>query len=164
VLLAEALWTRYFPLFARVRELLHTEHVLGELHRVTSDLSLDFAKNDPAHSISNAAFGGGALLASGVYPITWALLLHDPDRKQELPQVTSAMVMADNGKGVLADQQTSVTLVYPETKRMALVSCSLNMRTPHGRHVFIEGSKVPHECLSWFQYPCVNTTMASRAR
>ncbi|KAJ7179671.1 hypothetical protein C8R46DRAFT_1345975 [Mycena filopes] len=141
-LLAEALWTRYFPLMQRVLDLIHRDKILGELHRLTSDLSLDFARNDPAHSINNAEFGGGALLAVGVYPLTWALLaLHDPAKKNELPLVSSSMIMADNGRGVLADQQTSLTLVYPETKRMALVSCTLNMRTPHGRHVFIEGSK-----------------------
>ncbi|KAJ7602481.1 NAD(P)-binding protein [Mycena polygramma] len=142
VLLAEALWTRYFPITQRVLDLIHRDKILGDLHRITSDLSLDFARNDPAHSINNAEHGGGALLAAGVYPLTWALLaLHDPTKKNELPQISSAMIMADNGRGVLADQQTSLTLVYPETKRMALVSCSLNMRTPHGRHVFIEGSK-----------------------
>jgi dihydrodiol dehydrogenase / D-xylose 1-dehydrogenase (NADP) len=143
VLLAEALWTRYFPIVRRVLDLIHRERILGDLHRLTSDLSLDFARADPAHSINNAEFGGGALLAVGVYPLMWTLLaLHDPAKKQELPQVSSAMIMADNGKGILADQQTSLTLVYPETKRMGLVSCSLNMRTPHGRHVYIEGSKV----------------------
>lgn len=146
-LLAEALWTRYFPLTQRVLDLIHRDKILGELHRLTSDLSLNFARNDPAHSINNAELGGGALLAVGVYPLTWALLaLHDPSKKNELPQVSSSMIMADNGRGVLADQQTSVTLVYPETKRMALVSCSLNMCTPHGRHVFIEGSKVRKIC------------------
>ncbi|KAG8727684.1 hypothetical protein FRC12_022312 [Ceratobasidium sp. 428] len=61
--LAEALWTRYFPIVTHIHDLLHTQKILGKIHRVTSDLSLNFSINLPDHSIRDANSGGGALLA-----------------------------------------------------------------------------------------------------
>ncbi|CAE6425839.1 unnamed protein product [Rhizoctonia solani] len=145
-LLAEALWTRYFPITSHIRTLLHTQRVLGKIHRVTSDLSLDFAVNLPNHGIKDPLVGGGALLAVGVYPLTWAMLaLYEGEGERELPEVAAQMVMqqVDEAKGVLevADEQTNASLLFKQSRATAIVSCSLNMRTPPGRGVVIQGEK-----------------------
>ncbi|KAJ1311742.1 hypothetical protein OPQ81_010212 [Rhizoctonia solani] len=144
--LAEALWTRYFPITSHIYTLLHNQRVLGKIHRVTSDLSLDFAANLPKHGIRDPLVGGGALLAVGVYPLTWVMLaLYEGETERELPEVVAQMVMqeANEAKGVLevADEQTNASLLFRKSRATAIVSCSLNMRTPPGRGVLIQGEK-----------------------
>ncbi|KAF8707507.1 Oxidoreductase family, NAD-binding Rossmann fold, partial [Rhizoctonia solani] len=144
--LAEALWTRYFPITSHIHSLLHVQHVLGKIYRVTSDLSLDFAANLPKHGIRDPLVGGGALLAIGVYPLTWVMLaLYEGGKERELPEVVAQMVMqeVDEAKGVheVADEQTNASLVFKKSRATAVISCALNMRTPPGRGVLIQGEK-----------------------
>jgi len=141
-LLAEALWTRYFPIMTHVRDLLHTQKVLGKIHRVTSDLSLNFSINLPDHSIRDAHSGGGALLAVGVYPLTWVMLalFENPENTRTMPEITAQMVM-EEGKEHASDEQTCATMVFRKIRATAVVSCSLVMSTPPGRSVLIEGEK-----------------------
>ncbi|KAG8689785.1 hypothetical protein FRC11_000636 [Ceratobasidium sp. 423] len=144
--LAEALWTRYFPIVSHVHKLLHTQRILGKIHRVTSDLSLDFAVNLPKHGIKDPLVGGGALLAVGVYPLTWVMLaLYEGEKERELPEVVAQMVMQEideaNGVVEVADEQTNASLLFKKSRATAVVSCSLNMRTPPGRGVLIQGEK-----------------------
>ncbi|CUA77579.1 hypothetical protein RSOLAG22IIIB_02596 [Rhizoctonia solani] len=144
--LAEALWTRYFPITSHIYTLLHTQRVLGKIHRVSSDLSLDFAVNLPKHGIKDPLVGGGALLAVGVYPLTWVMLaLYEGEKERELPEVVAQMVMqeVDEAKGVpeVADEQTNASLLFRKSRATAVVSCSLNMRTPPGRGVLFQGEK-----------------------
>lgn len=66
----EAMWTRFFPLFAKVRELI----ISGRIGSVI-ELRADFGhanRVDPTGRLWNPALGGGALLDIGVYPLTWA--------------------------------------------------------------------------------------------
>ncbi|CAE7070836.1 unnamed protein product [Rhizoctonia solani] len=151
--LAEALWTRYFPITSHIYTLLHTQRVLGKIHRVSSDLSLDFAVNLPKHGIKDPLVGGGALLAVGVYPLTWAMLaLYEGEKEKELPEVVAQMVMQeiDEASGVLevADEQTNASLLFRKSRATAVVSCSLNMRTLPGRGVLIQGEK-GHLTIPW---------------
>ncbi|QRW18871.1 oxidoreductase family, NAD-binding rossmann fold protein [Rhizoctonia solani] len=122
--LAEALWTRYFPITSHIHSLLHVQHVLGKIYRVTSDLSLDFAANLPKHGIRDPLVGGGALLAIGVYPLTWVMLaLYEGGKERELPEVVAQMVMqeVDEAKGVheVADEQTNASLVFKKSRATA---------------------------------------------
>ncbi|KAL5641550.1 hypothetical protein ACGC1H_001882 [Rhizoctonia solani] len=144
--LAEALWTRYFPITSHIYKLLHTQRALGKIHRVSSDLSLDFAVNLPNHGIKDALVGGGALLSAGVYPLTWVMLaLYEGEKEKELPEVVAQMVMreVDEANGVLevADEQTNASLLFRKSRATAVVSCSLNMRTSPGQCVLIQGEK-----------------------
>jgi predicted dehydrogenase len=69
--LMEATWTRFFPLFQKVRELI----VSGRIGSVV-ELRADFGHAvpvDPTSRLWNADLGGGALLDLGVYPLTWAV-------------------------------------------------------------------------------------------
>ncbi|KAG8682990.1 hypothetical protein FRC09_016372 [Ceratobasidium sp. 395] len=140
--LAEALWTRYFPIVTYIHDLLHTQKVLGKIHRVTSDLSLNFSINLPDHSIRDANSGGGALLAVGVYPLTWVMLalFENPENSRTMPEIMAQMIM-EEGKLHASDEQTNATMVFRKIRATAVVSCSLVMSTPPGQSVLIEGEK-----------------------
>jgi predicted dehydrogenase len=69
----EALWTRFFPLFEKVRELI----ISGRIGSVV-ELRADFGHVPPYDAnqrLWNPALAGGALLDLGVYPLTWAIEL-----------------------------------------------------------------------------------------
>ncbi|KDQ18395.1 hypothetical protein BOTBODRAFT_143426 [Botryobasidium botryosum FD-172 SS1] len=144
---AEARWTLYFPIIKEIRHVLHTKRALGKIHRVTSDLSLDFAAKMPHHSIRNATLGGGALLAVGIYPLTWAMLAlyEDPENtSKEFPEVEVGMLMAKaqyDGDETVSDEQTNVSLTFRELRATAVLTSSLTMRTPKGCTVLIQGEK-----------------------
>jgi hypothetical protein len=129
---------------------------------VISDLSLDFAAQLPKHGIRDALVGGGALLAVGVYPLTWVMLalFESPENGRRLPSTVAQMVMQekDERAGVVevADEQTNVSLMFEAIRATAVVSCSLNMRTPPGRGVLIQGEKVGVQlaCLDWTDIVC----------
>ncbi|MBT2500907.1 Gfo/Idh/MocA family oxidoreductase [Agromyces sp. ISL-38] len=73
LLALEAMWTRYLPHMARIREII-AEGTLGEVRTLIADHTQKLS-DDPAHRINALELGGGALLDLGIYPIsfTWDL-------------------------------------------------------------------------------------------
>ncbi|WP_173922299.1 Gfo/Idh/MocA family protein [Agromyces sp. Marseille-P2726] len=70
LLVLEAMWTRYLPHMARVREIL-AEGTLGEVRTLIVDHTQKLS-DDPLHRINALELGGGALLDLGVYPVSFA--------------------------------------------------------------------------------------------
>jgi predicted dehydrogenase len=70
LLAMEAMWTRYLPHMARVRELVRSG-ALGEIRTVFADHTQRIS-SDPAHRLNALELGGGALLDLGIYPISFA--------------------------------------------------------------------------------------------
>jgi predicted dehydrogenase len=68
--LMEAMWTRFLPSLAQVREILDSG-TLGEIRTVQADLGVQM-RPDPASRLFAPALGGGALLDLGVYPVSLA--------------------------------------------------------------------------------------------
>jgi predicted dehydrogenase len=66
----EAMWTRFLPHMARVREIIESG-VLGEVRTLLVDHTQDLP-DDPAHRINALALGGGSLLDLGIYPVSFA--------------------------------------------------------------------------------------------
>ncbi|GGE99906.1 Gfo/Idh/MocA family protein [Mycetocola zhadangensis] len=66
----EAMWTRFLPHMARIREIL-ASGVLGEVRSLIADHTQDLP-DDPSHRINDLALGGGALLDLGIYPVSFA--------------------------------------------------------------------------------------------
>ncbi len=76
--LMEAMWTRFFPAYAHLRQLLADE-TIGTIEMVRADLSHK-AKFDPTSRMFDPKQGGGALLDIGIYPIAFAFdILGKPD-------------------------------------------------------------------------------------
>lgn len=69
VLAMEAMWTRYLPHMARIREII-AAGTLGEIRTVWADHTQRLP-SDPEHRINALSLGGGALLDLGVYPVSF---------------------------------------------------------------------------------------------
>ncbi|MET0843295.1 MAG: Gfo/Idh/MocA family oxidoreductase [Mycetocola sp.] len=65
----EAMWTRFLPHMARIREIL-AEGTIGEVRSVVADHT-QHLPSDPNHRLNALELGGGALLDLGIYPISF---------------------------------------------------------------------------------------------
>jgi predicted dehydrogenase len=70
LLALEAMWTRYLPHMARIREIIAAGTV-GEVRTLLADHT-QLLSDDPAHRINALELGGGALLDLGIYPVSFA--------------------------------------------------------------------------------------------
>ncbi|BCW17540.1 oxidoreductase [Arthrobacter sp. NtRootA9] len=110
----EAMWTRFLPHMARIRDIIGTG-TIGEVRKVLASHNQDLPK-DPAHRLNDPALGGGALLDLGIYPISFAFdILGAPQRI-----LASA---AKTATGV--DRQTSAIFEYAGGAQ-AIVDCELD--------------------------------------
>lgn len=112
--LMEAVWTRYFPLSIKVRELV-ANGTIGEVQRVVADMSFseDVEKKwGTQNRIINMDLAGGALLDLGIYALTWVfqILYHLQPEPRQAPKVLSAVSKYELTG---ADEQTSVLLTFP---------------------------------------------------
>src|SRR5690606_18349475 len=113
VFVMEAMWTRFLPHMAAVREIVRSGR-LGEIVGLAADHGqrLDFA---PSHRLLNPDLAGGALLDLGVYPISFAHdILGVPDEVTAVGQLTETGV----------DGQEAVVLRYG-ARTLAVCTASL---------------------------------------
>lgn len=138
--LMEAVWTRYFPLSIKIRELVKAGKI-GKIVRVTSDLSLnsnrtdsDALKFDDSHRMINLDLAGGALLDLGIYSLTWVfqiLYLCQPKEEREKPKVMAAIDKYHTG----ADENTAIICHFEKSRTMGVATTSLRTATqPDGEN------------------------------
>jgi predicted dehydrogenase len=114
----EAMWTRFLPHIAVVREWL-AQGALGEVVTVSADHGQWFAE-DPQFRLFAPELGGGALLDLGVYPVSFAsMVLGTPER------ILSLVDPAFTG----VDAQTSMLFGYAGGAQSVL-SCTLRAKSP----------------------------------
>jgi predicted dehydrogenase len=114
----EAMWTRFCPATARLRELV-ADGAIGEVCAVTADLGLRHPE-DPAMQAYRPERGDGLLFHMGVYPVSFAqMILGTPEA------VVAHGVVHASG----ADVEESVLLRYPGG-RSALLFASLRSPAP----------------------------------
>ena len=114
----EAMWTRFCPAVARLRELV-ADRAIGEVCSVTADLGVRDPV-DPAAQSFEPASGDGLLFHMGVYPVSFAqMILGAPE------SVVAHGAVHDSG----ADVEESVLLRYPGG-RSALLFASLRSPAP----------------------------------
>jgi predicted dehydrogenase len=99
VVALEAMWTRYLPQQARLREVVRSG-VIGEPRLLTA-AHVQSLPTDPHHRLNDPALGGGALLDLGVYPVSFAHDLLGP-----VDAVAATAVLSDQG----VDVRTGITL------------------------------------------------------
>jgi predicted dehydrogenase len=115
--LMEAMWTRFIPAFARVRELL-TEGIIGDLLMLVADCGIRAPFN--AHSpLYNPDLGGSALLDVGVYGVSLASALFGS------PECINSMACL-GATGI--DEQSTIQFGY-RGGQIAVLSCSISART-----------------------------------
>ena len=114
----EAMWSRFFPLVYRLRELL-AEGAIGEARMLHADFGFRAGVN-PESRLFNPAMGGGGLLDVGVYTLSLAsLLFGTPDG------VTGLAHIGETG----VDEQAGMVLRY-DAGRLAVLSTGVRVNTP----------------------------------
>ena len=103
VFLMEAMWTRFLPVYARVREWLDAGRI-GRPQVVSSAFCIQ-APRDPANRFFNPALAGGGLLDVGVYNLAISQLVMG--RKPD--QVVATARLAETG----VDELLAASLHYP---------------------------------------------------
>lgn len=117
--LMEAMWTRFLPIFVKIRQLLD-EGVIGEARMVQADFGFRMGYN-PEHRLLNPELAGGALLDVGIYPVSLASWVFGgpPD---------TILSMANIGQtGV--DEQNVILFGY-EGGKQAMLSSAVRLTTP----------------------------------
>lgn len=139
VFLMEAMWTRFLPHVARIREIL-AAGTLGELVYLTAEHGQWFAK-DPDHRLFAPQLGGGALLDLGIYPVSFAqLVLGSPS------DITAVSTAAFTG----VDATTSAVLRYPSGAH-AVLTTSLAAKSSNPAVIY--GTRARLEVDGWFYTP-----------
>jgi predicted dehydrogenase len=119
----EAMWTRFNPLVARVRELV-AEGAIGEVKAVYADFS-ENVPFDASHRLFAPELAGGALLDLGIYPVSFAwMLLGAPDTVQAV--TTPAPTGVDANTGILFGYGSGA---------VALLHCGFLAKTPQSATV-----------------------------
>ncbi|KAH8593344.1 hypothetical protein B0O99DRAFT_516190 [Bisporella sp. PMI_857] len=142
--LMEAVWTRYFPISIKIRELV-TSGAIGKVYRVYADLSLGKAADDglldfpDENRMVNKDLAGGALLDLGIYSLTWVwqILYHCQLKPRETPKVLAA-VSKYSQTG--ADESTTIISHFENNKTVGIATTSLRTASqPYGDESIVSG-------------------------
>lgn len=114
LLLAEAMWVRYMPMAATLKEVL-AKGAIGRPRMLTANLGYLI---DKVERLKNPALAGGALLDVGVYTLTFASVAFG----NKVKSIHSQAIMTDTG----VDAQNSITLCYEDGK-MAVLNSSMEV-------------------------------------
>jgi predicted dehydrogenase len=118
VALMEAMWARFLPHYAKVREII-ASGVLGPILSIHADHGQRLADQGIARLV-DPQLAGGALLDLGIYPISFAqMILGNPT------SITSKSVMTDRG----VDAQTSMIFSY-DNGAQAVLTTTMIEQTP----------------------------------
>ncbi len=118
VALMEAMWARFLPHYAKVREIV-ASGVLGPILSIHADHGQRLADQGIPRLV-DPQLAGGALLDLGIYPISFAhMILGNPT------SITSKAVMTDRG----VDAQTSMVFSY-DNGAQAVLTTTMIEQTP----------------------------------
>jgi len=135
----EAMWTRFFPTIARVRELI-ADGAIGEVRSLQADLGIA-APQDPTNRFFAPELGGGGLLDLGVYVANLAHLLLGPPT-----EVIARGTLTETG----VDAEVALLLVHSGGATSTL-TCSI--RSPSVGRARIDGTGGSIELKPRFHHP-----------
>jgi predicted dehydrogenase len=116
--LMEAMWSRFLPHYAQVREII-ASGVLGKILTVHADHGQRLADQNIPRLIE-PSLAGGALLDLGIYPVSFAhMILGNPSK------ITASGVLTEKG----VDEQTSMIFDYADGAQ-AVLSTTMMEQTP----------------------------------
>ena len=128
--LMEAMWTRFLPIFAKVRELI-SNGLIGDIRMFMADFGVRFPFH-PESRLFNPELGGGALLDLGVYPVSLASMLFGTPT-----EVTSLAHLGETG----VDEQSAMLLKYSEGQ-LAILSSAMRIGTKREALIFGTGGYI----------------------
>jgi predicted dehydrogenase len=137
--LMEAMWSRVFPLMAKVRALVD-EGAIGEVQMLVADLCIRF-DFDPSDRRYAPDLGGGALLDLGVYPLSLASMLMGPPAR-----ITSLAHLGATG----VDEQMGIILGYNQGLVSTLYA---SLRADSPVEAILLGTKGQIRIHSWWIRP-----------
>ena len=118
VALMEAMWARFLPHYADVREII-ASGVLGQILTVQADHGQRLADRNILRLVE-PSLAGGALLDLGIYPVSFAhMILGNPAK------ITASAVLTDKG----VDAQTSMIFDYADGAQ-AILTTTMIEQTP----------------------------------
>ncbi|MBP9901047.1 MAG: Gfo/Idh/MocA family oxidoreductase [Verrucomicrobiota bacterium] len=115
--LMEAMWTRYFPLMEKLRELLAAK-AIGEVRMLTADFGFR-AEYHEEPRLFDPAVGGGALLDVGIYPVSLASMIFGPPTR-----VISQAFLGNTG----VDEEAAIILSHAHGQ-LAVLSTAVRLET-----------------------------------
>lgn len=148
--LMEVMWTRFFPLMTRLRELVGSD-AIGQVRLLTADFGFR-AEVRAEGRLFNRAFGGGSLLDVGIYPVSLASMIFGPPK-----QITSQAHLGETG----VDEEAAVILGYPGGQ-LAQVSSAIRANTP--QEALLVGTKGSIRIHSPWWRPTVMTLRREQDR
>jgi dihydrodiol dehydrogenase / D-xylose 1-dehydrogenase (NADP) len=119
--------------------MLHQDKILGNISRMFCDFGIDTNMGSlPATSrLKSRELGAGALLDTGIYPLTLSNLVLDGkvgDDASDL-EVSLSPIVVDG-----IDYADAIVVKYPKTERMGILTASLLQKTQEAFYR-IEGGK-----------------------
>jgi predicted dehydrogenase len=126
--LMEAMWTRFLPIIAQVRDWLSRE-AIGRVRILQADFGFT-GDWTPEHRLLNPQLAGGALLDVGVYTVSLASMVfgRPPEKIASLAHIGKTGV----------DEQAAMTFRYDDGQ-LAVLSCAVKTQTP--QQAVIAGTK-----------------------
>ena len=113
--LMEAMWTRFFPIHVKIRELL-AENAIGTVNGATINF-LAKPPYDPTNRWFDLKLGGSVLLDTASYSISWASSLFG-----EPVAITGLASFGETG----VDNQTSMVMRYSGNQLVSLMSSQIS--------------------------------------
>jgi len=147
--LMEAMWTRFFPLMARVREMI-TSGVIGEVRMLMADFG--YRSEVQKNWVFDPNFGGGGLLDVGIYPLSLSHLIFGIPN-----QITSVSHLGSSG----VDEQSAVILGY-EGGRLALIASATRTETPQVAYLLGTKGRI-HIHSPWWKPQTLTLSVNGRA-
>jgi predicted dehydrogenase len=147
--LMEAMWTRFFPLMARVREMI-ASGVIGEVRMLMADFG--YRSEDQKNWVFDPNFGGGGLLDVGIYPLSLSHSIFGIPN-----QITSISHLGSSG----VDEQSAVILGY-EGGRMALIASAMRTETPQVAYLLGSKGRI-HIHSPWWKPQTLTLSVTGRA-
>ncbi|MCL2352324.1 MAG: Gfo/Idh/MocA family oxidoreductase [Firmicutes bacterium] len=138
VFIMEAMWTRFLPSAAKMREVIAAGKI-GEVRYLELFAGGDIGPQDPAGRMLNPALAGGAVLDVGVYALTVGQILtgaHESLRAQVIRGATGV------------DTRSAVCVKY-SSGALASVAASIDTNVGYGRRNAVYGSEgvLRFECI-----------------
>lgn len=124
VFLMEAMWTRFLPVMARVREWL-ASGAIGEPRLVTADFGFRCGWN-PQSRLLDPATAGGSLLDVGVYVLAFSGMVFGPQPER----IAGFAHLGETG----VDEQAAMILAW-SGGRLASLTCAVRTNTPQGARI-----------------------------
>ena len=123
--LMEAMWTRYLPPIVETRKWL-ADGYIGEVKALTANFSRDVGWK-PEHRLLDKKLGGGSLLDTGIYPISFASMVFG----QQPERIASTAYIGETG----VDERFSALFDYGDG-RSAQVNGGVRLRMVNEAYIY----------------------------